>query len=80
MRSLVLLRQQNSLARMIFNASHQIDAFGAGFTLQILRRIIGVESGSRWLILCPMDLVWPATPAGPNDPLRWWRCAPRVPS
>ena len=30
---------------MIFNASHQIDAFGAGFTLQILRRITGVESG-----------------------------------
>ena len=31
---------------MIFNASHQIDAFGAGFTLQILRRITGVESGA----------------------------------
>ena len=30
---------------MIFNASHQIDAFGAGFTLQILRRVTGVESG-----------------------------------
>ena len=31
---------------MIFNASHQIDVFGAGFTLQILRRITGVESGA----------------------------------